>query len=257
MVTPRLDLSTRLLRLRLWARRRRLELLAVAFVGFAFSAVSPWFPGLQSPNERSRVYLAEALAIDGSVRIDDAVRRQGPVADFAVRGEHVYSDKAPGLSFLCAPWVAAQARLLPDASHEARVRLVRLVGALLPTLAIVWMLLRRLQRDGLGARARLALVTAYAFGTVAAPYGALAFGHQLAAACLFGAFLAASGRSHAWLGLLAASAVAVEYPTAFVAAWLVLAALLERPTLRAVGRVALGAAAPAALLAAYHTAAFG
>lgn len=263
------------------ARLGPLDRAVLGLVFVAHAAFFPWFPELNSPNELTRVYLAESLIEDGSVSIDGAIRRHGWIFDLSVRevdGRKVYySDKAPGVTFLALPalWVhhlvEAAPRTAEDRADElaTKVRLTRFFGATLPTLLLMFLLLRFL-REELGSPTLPAiLVLAYGLGTVATPYASFAIGHQPSALILFALFLRVRGTwrepermsspGHLVLtGLLAGTSLLIEYQNALIvlpfALW-----FLSRVRLspRAIGLAILGAIPPVALLMVYHQAAFG
>lgn len=261
-------------------RRARLGPLDRAVLGLVFvahAAFFPWFPELHSPNELTRVYLAESLIEDGAVSIDGAIRRHGRIFDLSVReveGRPVhYSDKAPGVAFLAMPalvihHLAAAPPRTPDDRADGlatKVRLTRLFGATLPTLLLMVLLLRFLREELASPTLPAILVLAYGLGTVATPYASLAIGHQASALVLFSLFLRvrATGRDssagHLLLtGLIAGASLLIEYQNALLvlpfAVWFLARVGL---TPRAIGLAALGAIPPVALLMVYHQAAFG
>jgi hypothetical protein len=192
----------------------------------------PYFPALRSPNEGSRLYQARAIVDDGTFALDGEIRRYGQMGDLSHSERGYFPNKAPGISFFGAAvyWVA---RLFAGGegsriSNETLQYLLRLFCCEIPTLVLLFFLRRELwrwSRDGLAADMVLA---AYALGSLAYTYGLLYFGHQLTAVCLMGGFLAieASRRQvHegrrlgrlALAGLLAGTAVFVEYPGALAA----------------------------------------
>jgi hypothetical protein len=106
-------------------------------------------------------------------------------------------------------------------------------------------------RPGCGAAA----AATFATGTLVAPLAVTMFDHVASAALAFGAFALAWRRRPALAGLVAGCAAATEYTTALVG--LVLAGYVLADGVRPVGRYALGAVPPLALLGAYDWAAFG
>ncbi len=236
--------------------------LALAFVTQA--AFFPWFPELRSPNELTRVYLAESLVDDASVSIDGAIARHGSIFDLSVREvdghRRHYSDKAPGLAFLATPFIALYHATSSAPDLNTQVRLTRFVTATLPTFILLVLLLRFLRSELVDRRLPAILVLGYALGTVATPYSGLAFGHQLSACILFSLFLAirADKPRAPLVGLLASAAVLVEYQNALLllpfAIWF-LARVRLSP--RHLALAVLGMAPLTALLLVYHHAAFG
>lgn len=243
--------------------------LVLTFV--AQAAFFPWFPELHSANELSRVYLAESLVEDGSVSIDKAMARHGAIFDLSVREveghKRHYSDKAPGLALLATPLIALHDLVSPGTSPEelaTRVRLARLIGATLPTLFLLILLMRFLKEELVSPTLPAVLVLTYGLGTVAAPYAGLAFGHQLSALVLFGLFLRVrkttrtTSASHLIAtGLVAGSAILVEYQNALLLLPFVVWFIARTRSPRAIGLAMVGGLVPIALLMAYHQAAFG
>jgi len=220
-------------------------------------------------NANSRFALVRSLVERGRLDIN---RYRQSTGDLAKRGESYYCDKAPGASFLGVPPYAALYALSGEERPGQRflaaaLYAVTLFGVGIPSALGVAMLFRLLRAMGLGPRGAALVAVAYGLGTMAFPFATLYYGHQLAAALLVGAFtLLATSRLGGErparrrlfaVGLLLGFAVAVEYPVAMTAAILGLyACAFARPWTR-LGWLALGAAGPGLLLAAYHAAAFG
>ena len=79
----------------------------IAAYALAMLAVQYHFPGFASPNERSRLYLLEALTSDRTLVIDAPLARHGDMEDKVVFDGHAYSNKPPGLTLLALPVYAA------------------------------------------------------------------------------------------------------------------------------------------------------
>jgi hypothetical protein len=119
---------------------------------------------------------------------------------------------------------------------------------------------------GAPAAAAAGLCVAWAVGTLALPYATLFYSHQLTAALQLAAFglLVTARAAGRWtrarmlaVGFLLGLAVAAEYPATLAVAVIgAYAMALVRPRER-LAWMALGAAFPLLLVAAYHTAAFG
>jgi hypothetical protein len=148
---------------------------------------------------------------------------------------------------------------------SAAAWLATIVTVAVPSAAAVALLSVAARALGASAAWSAAIALAYAFGTLAFPYSTLFYGHQLAAALLFAAFVlllrqhgrASSRTALSGVGALLGAAVTVEYPSLLAAAVLGAYALhVVRPRAR-VGWIVAGAALPLAALGAYHTAAFG
>ncbi|MFO0749036.1 MAG: hypothetical protein U1F43_25730 [Myxococcota bacterium] len=260
---------------RLTVLERSVLALATVFLAGFF----PWFPELHSPNELTRIYLANALVEDGQVSVDAQFAKHGRIFDASVRTvdgvQRYYSDKAPGVAFLALPVVALYDALsdlpaTPDpaqaqANLDGKVRVARLFTITLPALLLLYLLIRYLAEHLADRRLGAILVLAYALGTVATPYSMLLIGHQLSALILFSLFLAVRRVDrasplprHALIGFLASAALIVEYQNVLMllpfAVWYAL-----RSRLRPLGLLAaLAGAIPLVVaLLAYHQAAFG
>lgn len=249
-------------------RARFLERAVVALAFLTIASFFPWFEPLHSPNELTRIYLASALVEDGTVCIDPQIQKNGGIFDISVRDGKTYSDKAPGVAFLSVPVIAAYEALTDHPTLSGKVRLVRLVVSTLPTLLLLFWMLRFLREHIPDRGLRLALVTAYALGTVATAYSGLAFGHQLSAVVLFGLFLLIrkvplerppSIPRLMSIGVVTAFAVWVEYqnvlllvPLAGFFVW-----RARRSFVRSFAFAAAGAAPLIAVLLLYHKAAYG
>ncbi|HEX7668138.1 MAG TPA: hypothetical protein VF395_01075, partial [Polyangiaceae bacterium] len=224
-------------------------------------------------NENSRFDLVRSIVDDHTLAID---RYHENTGDKARHGEHYYSDKAPGLSFLAVPAYALVRLTHPffRTEHDFVVFAVWLVTCLTisvagaATGALVYRCGRQLGASSAGA---LLAALAYGLGTPAFPLSTMLFGHQLAALILMSAFLLATGprdenkdRSTV-IVLLCAAAAVVEYPTFPVALGIALFHLgprflrLSRPARfsRPTWKALLIAAVPVVALGIYLTVAFG
>jgi len=229
-----------------WARPRH-ELLLLALVGIA--ALTPIYRF--GEQDRSRLCLTEAIA-HGRVSNDACL---SSALDRASYGGHLYSDKAPGMSFLQLP--AAEALRLgpherwPD--EPLRIWGVRLFSSGIAFLACV-LLVGRIGEGIVPGYGGAALVT-FGLGTLAAPLAATDFGHVTAGTLGFGAFLLAWRRRTFGAGLLGGAALLFEYQAAMIA--VIVAAYAALRGLRPLLRFAAGALPGVLLLAVYDTAAFG
>ena len=251
-------------------------------VAGAYLVVSPYYERINNPNENVRVWATRAIVAHHVLDIDAVVREWGYVNDKAKNDRHVYSSKAPGVSFLGVPVLFAETKLRawrgwpPPGKGEATFWL-RLFAVKLPMLAFLWAFARYVERRTGSALARDLLVVALGLGTMLYPYGGMFVGHALAAAATFSAFMlideprqtqttapkttaaqASAARTalrFGAAGFLAAAAVALEYQAVLVAAALAVYLAARRP--RALPAFALGALPPAVALGAYHTALFG
>jgi hypothetical protein len=255
--------------------RRRIH---AAALGALFFSAYAWFlppgsPELFGTNNAVRFYLAKSLALDGDFTIERYYRGGIDAASF---GGHLYSGKAPAVSFFAAPvirlvsLVAKSPRAVPDRVY---LYIARLAVISIPSVAMLLALHGFLLRMGVSCRRADLLCLGYGLGTMAFPYSTEFVGHQLAAALLLRCFL---GLASAWrirgpgrpdastvrcgpiaaAGLCAGFAVASDYQTALIAAVLFAAMVpLRRP--RCVAAFALGCIPGAAMILAYNYACFG
>lgn len=254
--------------------RRRGGWLLLLWLGVALGSAFPYFEATRNANERPRLLQGMALVDEDSWAIDGPAARgldPGPdVARSAVDGR-LYPNKPPATSLVAAA-AYRLARALPADDAPLTLRTytwwARILGGLLPTVLLcAWLLRRFAPRVGMAPAAGAVLL--YALGTPANAHAHLLYGHQLAAALLAvgtGLLIDATAARHpsrpraALGGLLAGSAVAVEYGAVFAALPLgvLLLARLRRPGGAAVLLPGLlGALLPVALLGAYHHAVFG
>jgi hypothetical protein len=228
-------------------------------------------------NADSRIFLTASIVDRGRLDIDPFASGTGDLA--AYRG-HYYSDKAPGMSLFAIPaYVLLKYTVLRGQPYAAIMAvpldqrvdfvprfLLALLYSALPTAITVALLravylrlgVRRLWADG--------LALTYGLGTIALPFARVFFGHQLAAALVFGAFVLLwrvrlGELPLGWVaaaGALAGCAIITEYPTALLAALLATYATVTAGDRRRVLLAFALGAAPALLVAAlYNTLAFG
>jgi hypothetical protein len=253
--------------------RYRWELLLTAVV-LGVLSYSTMYPGITSPNERSRLYLAISLVDSGSLDIDAPVRRYGHILDTASFQGHLYSDKAPGSSFLAAGVYAVGKKLAAPETLgiEALLNLMRR-GLMVPLGMLGFVLLRSLLRRTGVAPAVVDLCSlGWILGSAAFHYSTAFFGHQIVAVALLLALrMALSAEDSApkrrlRVGLLCCAAGAAagmagltEYQAGIPAALLTLYLLSGRLRRSPAGIIGflLGAAPFLALLAWYNTRAFG
>ncbi|GAC1588008.1 MAG: hypothetical protein NVS3B21_03380 [Acidimicrobiales bacterium] len=183
--------------------------------------------------------------------------------DYAFHDGHYYLDKAPLQPLLAVPFYALYRTVgtpPSPANRESDVALWWLTfwTATVPAAALAVMMSRTAARHfpTVARPAALAVV----LGTTMLPFSGMLFGHVLAGAFIYGAWMiTTSPELRRWslpvAGLLAGAAVTTEYPVA-VAAGLVTALVLKRDPKR-IFRFAVGAAPPAIALLAYQYAAFG
>jgi hypothetical protein len=216
----------------------------------------PHWPLLQPPDDWSRLDLVRALVEDRSVSVDRQVERFGPVAALARHEGRWYSDKALGHPLVAAlAYLPVYAALGDAASQPLLLHLLSVLTLALPTGLVAAGLVLEL-RPKIGSCAHVA-AAAYAFGSPALPYTAMFYGHQIAGAWLFLAWLLIVRGRSGWAGLALGMAVITEFPVAAPAAVLGVWALLRATGLAAQARAIGGALLPAGLHALYNAAAFG
>jgi hypothetical protein len=196
-----------------------------------------YFMPAPASNEISRFDLVRALVERGRLDIDPYAET---TPDIARRGEHSYSDKAPGTALLATPWYAIYAGVqrlrgaeAPGFARESQLRGTPVVGEdrlffnpafrravyvcnlgtnVLAGAALGALFFLLLGRWGLPARAALAATAALSLGSPIFAYSTMFFGHVLAATGLFGAFAALDRREQApergaWWTVAAGAAV--------------------------------------------------
>jgi hypothetical protein len=259
-------------------------LLVASYASFAQAPAS---------NESSRFAAVRAMVERGGITIDpDAAT----TADLARRGDHVYSDKAPGTALLAVPAYAAYAIVvrqlgadLPAFARESQLRGQAALGEdrlflnpafrravyvcnlstnVVAGVALGLAFLGLLQRWGVRARDALLATLALGLGSQIFAYSTMFFGHVLAAAALFGAFVCLDRvptGPRRWTiaaGFLAGLGVLIELPVVLGAAILAVSlATMPAPDARTrwrrVAGFAAGAVGPLVALAWYQTVAFG
>ncbi len=234
-------------------------------------------------NAESHLYPAFSLVDHHTLNIDRYATRLG---DKSYWDGHYYTDKAPGLSFLAVPVYAALRIGFPG--HIAKgytavgkvqysipkdtvyIRYAITYFLLIVPSAIFAILFWLFLSKFIAPRWAMGLAITYALGTLAFPYSAWYFSHQLAAIMLFSAFLllfsyvryrepdTRAERETVFAGFLAGYAIISEYPTALIV--VALAGYLgwvARRKGRALALFFLGMIPPALLNVAYNLDAYG
>jgi len=235
-------------------RRLREHVVEIAIFLTLLFSYAYFFPRWAEWNQNSRMDLTMAIVEEGRFEIDTYYENTG---DYAVYDGHVYTDKAPGTSFLGVPGYAAfrlltrlpvveraMERLSQTEALKATLReggtgllveKVRFAAALyfvtfwvvsVPSAVLGVLLYGFLGRILDRSLLRLALVLGYGLATIAFPYSTVFYGHQIAAVFLFTAFYLAyrvriGELSHAalWaMGPLVGLTVLVEFPALIAAA---------------------------------------
>lgn len=272
--------------------QRREKWIAIGLFLLLLLCYTYTLPRWADPNQNSRLDMVVAVVEDGTFQIDDYVEN---TVDYAKIGEHYYSDKAPGAAFLGIPVYAAlkgvldlpvmdglMARLTSNEALKATLReegtgllepkvrfavaqvALTFVVSALPTALMGALMYRLLARFAARPWSRLLVVLGYGLLTPALAYAGAFYGHQLSAACLFGAFYLAfmgkkplSTRSLLGVGLLLGYSVITEYPSVLVVGILFLYTFYRLGDKRRIGWVMLTGALIAAGWMAYNTAVFG
>lgn len=242
----------------------------MAVFAFIYLYSFPYFEKLWNANEVPRVFLTEEIVDHHRLWIDARIPDGGRIHSLDVSiapSRHIYPDKAPGASLLAVA-VYSVARLFGHPSMRTCTWLFRVFIVTVPALIFLpffFRMARRFAPDALACRTAL---VAYALGSPAMVYSLLFMSHQLAAACVGGAFLAVVALARGettrpflvalLAGFLAATSVVVEYQSVLAVLIIVVYFVVRVPRrMRAVGAALLGALPPAVALATYHTLAFG
>jgi hypothetical protein len=181
-------------------------------------------------NQGAHYSLVKALAA-GTAKIDDFQAYSG---DESYYHGHYFSNKAPGVAFLCLPFYL----LLRAVGLPSGVHVLALLASALPAFVLM-LLMRRIGDDwerGFGTAAAITLGA----GTLFLPFTSLFFAHVLSAFMGFAAFAVLwrerAGPSRLVLvaaaGALAGLGVLVEYPLALVGLVLGFYAISRAPIVR-------------------------
>jgi hypothetical protein len=206
-------------------------------------------PGAQ---DTSRMCVTRSI-VHGSLHADSCL---GTSEDSATFGGHVFTDKAPGVSFLAVPAAVAVGLGRPGSWHphgDLRLWFVRLSTGGLALLVSAFLIGRI--GEGLAPGWGGASLVTYATGTLAGGLAADNFGEVPAATFAFAAFVLAWRRSPGWAGLVAGLGLLVEYQTAVIAA--VVCGYVALGGARAFGRYLAGLVPGVLLLGLYDRVAFG
>src|SRR4051812_22455112 len=237
---------------------RRFFLLFAVIYLYAF----PYFEQLRSANEMPRILMTQQMVDHGVFYVDQRLHEFGSIGDLS-RGPdgHLYSNKAPGSSFLAVPAYLV-CKALGFRSLRAVTWAFRVTATTLPALLFLPVFYRGTRRFAPEEPARRTALAAYALGSSALPYGILFMSHQVAAACAGSAFVCAMAvvrrrARHpedlaAGTGFFAACAVMMDYQAAMASAIVGLYLLIcGRHRVRNVILMAAGALPPVTALALY------
>lgn len=236
---------------------------AIYLVFLVQVAFFPWFPALHSANELSRLYLAQALAIDHDVEITPYIEKYGDIGDKSVVLGRYYSDKPPGTAFISAPGIALRRLLGGCDCLSSDMRVARLLVGILPTFLLLGWLRREMEELGVSVESRSLTILAYGLGSLAFPYSILLYGHQPVAVLLFGVFFLLRKPGVRPLvatmaAFLAGLCLASEYQSAvYLAPLAVLFLIRVRPLGWGLLAGLAGLILPIGAMSLYHNAAFG
>jgi hypothetical protein len=224
-----------------------------------------------NPNEHSRILLATALALDGTVKLDSVIEAYGSMEDLATRDGHWYSDKAPGISLAAASLLKLFDPFLPrwgDSRYPDYTLLRNLLTLLLvalPAALLPFLLLRgRTSFDGDDVPWVALLL---ALSTPIAIYTGTLFSHVPAAVLITLCWVLAlnPGRKQelqGWLGpfiggIAGGFAIGVEYPLATLVLVIGISIAIRRLGLAVLTAFLAGALLGLLPTLIYHEAAFG
>lgn len=242
-----------------------------------------WFGSWEgNPNNATRLFAAVSLVEDGDATIDEFAAL---TIDFARFGEHYYLDKAPGMTLMALPAVAAVTALTGVRSAAVPLRegdpgfsrfmLARQWAATASGPALLTAIAAALLFDlalGLTGRAGAALAAslAYALGSPIWGWSTTLFGHASVAALYLIAVWAvwrgtADARMRPGLAMLAGAAlgwaVVVEYQAVLagsaIGIWALVRAWPRPERWRLIGLAVAGGVAALLPMAAYNLVAFG
>jgi hypothetical protein len=240
--------------------KRRGRIIVVLYALCALYLV-PVFPHFLSANELTRWAAAAGLVERGSLEVSWAERIIGPPMDVARSDSRLYSNKAPGLTFLAAvPYALVRPLLGPPSTHNLRWSLyaMRVVSVTIPAVVLGAMLLRRCENDAMA-------VTTALFATPLFVFGTLLFSHVTATALLYGAYIlsmpeedaGATRRRAALGGFLAGLATVTEYTAALGALGIAATLAATRQGRRRLAPYVAGGVPLALALGVYNTLLFG
>jgi len=258
-------MDTSLIRSRWWVGAPLLVIVALYVLPLAGA------PPATNPNEVVRIELGVAMATGVGLDIGPVAAVYGLSEDIARHNGRIYSDKAPGLSFLAAPvsfLLGPLLPLVPDTDLPAFWPLRHLLTLLLvalPTAGLAFVIVTGIARVDTRRRSGLAIIIALA--TPLWAYATVFFGHGPAAILVTVAWILLlrpcvaerpPHRLHALLGGAAAGfAVTIEYPTVLLVGVIFGTLLVRRTPLPTLGWAAAGTIVGLVPAISYHQLAFG
>jgi len=228
---------------------------------FVLSIVGP-FAHIYRAQQASRYALTASIWENQTIVLDEL--EEVVAIDVAVREGRMYSDKAPLQPILGVPLYAAYRAVGGESAAVLRInenlgvwwQTFWFAGVPLAALAVVLLLIAQRIDRKVALPAALSIIA----GTILLPFGALLFGHVLAALFIAGAVALLLGEEVTTLnlvgsGALVGAAVSAEYPA--VLAGVVVGLLALWRVRSRVYWFVLGGVPLAILLGIYHTLAFG
>jgi hypothetical protein len=265
------------IRMRSWLSRPETALFMLVLGAYAyFYQAGGW-------NQNSRFDLTRAIVEERTSTIDHYAYNTGDLScrgphgrcqqARAEAGEHYYSDKAPGLSWLAVPaYAVAYAAFGSERPGRRYLSMsawwVTVIAVGVPGAMAVVMLYLTLAAFTRSETVRITITLAYGLATLAFPYSTLYYGHQVAAALLLMSFalLVLAKRCVSMpptpgllvgVGLMLGYAVVVDYMSAMAVVPLMgYVAAFVRPW-RRLGWLVAGETVPGIALGAYHWLVFG
>ena len=234
---------------------------AGALAILAVTAAYAW--PMQGPNgvQNAHYALVRALA-SGTTNIDKARFEVGQAStnDISRYHRHIYSNKAPGLAFLCTPLFKVVQAVGGGSDPSRTLWLLGLLGCVVPAVGLV--LLVRIAADKVEPGSGVFAAVTLGLGTIVFPFTSVFLSHALSAFLVFGAFVLL------WLGprrvlvtaaagVAAGYAVTTEYPNAIALGLLGVYVLARTPRLQRAVAFAAGAIVGILPLLAYDWIAFG
>ncbi len=170
----------------MWLKQRKTEILIFAML---FLAGAAFYHPVEYDNTVSRYALLSAIVDYGTLNIDVY---QTKTMDKSAWGNHYYSVKAPGASFLGVPVYWFLRNYTPLKSFPPLIRLnmyiVRVITTTLLFALLGVVMYRLAQLCGAFPIQALLMVIAYGFGSIALLHATLFSGHQIAACLGFYSF---------------------------------------------------------------------
>lgn len=151
-------------------------------------------------NQNSRLDLVRAIIIEQRLEIDSFHNNTG---DKSKVGDHYYSDKAPGQSFLAVPFVAISRIILDIVAIEpdskigltTQAYIATFFTSVIPTIVTAYLLYWLSLKMGFNHESSFFLMVAFSFATPAWVYATLFFPHALTACSLLISFCAVVAHS--------------------------------------------------------------